>query len=215
MSEVTFIRRNGKIIPIRRKKKKEDNKAKASLKAAGSAAVLAGSVGASAKQVQKSRPLFREAAQMRGISKLAKLGSEKRSEFISRSARAKVKALKFQSRGRGILAIGSLASSLLAGSAAADLVEGDRADEVATFVSSAVPFLGALAFRRAGKVRFGGRDPKSVFKNIQKFGEKQSRDVVRSFEKAAFKGTKRKGQISMDFPNEKRQNNLRKFLKGF
>lgn len=214
-SEVTFIRRRGKIIPIRKKKKEKKDIKSAAIKSAGSAAILVGSAKASARMVEKSRPHFTKAAHIRGASKLAQSKAMKAS-LIKKAARSKIKGLRFQGRARGILGLGTFVASIFAGSAAGDIYKGDDiSDEVAGFAAATVPFLGTLAFRKFGKVRFGGKDPKSAFRNIQKFGEKQSREVVRMFEKTKFKTGRVKKGTQMEFGFSEKKGGVHRFLKGF
>ena len=111
--DIVFIRRGGRVIPIRKKKKPE--KAKATAKAVASVAVLAGSAKVSAELVKKSRPSFVKSAQLRGASKLAQRGSKTYQQLIRKSAQAKIKGLTFQSRAGTILGLGTLASSIFAG----------------------------------------------------------------------------------------------------
>lgn len=191
MSEVKFIRVNGRIVPI--KKKKDANNKKAAAKGAASAVVLAGSAKASSDMVKKSRPNFVKSAQLRGASKLAGKGTKLRNKLIRKAAESKIKGLRFQSRAGIVLGLGTAISSIFASSAGADIFDDNKSgDEITAFATSAIPFIGALAFRKLAKVRFGGNNPQKTFSNIQRFGQSQSRDIVRKFDKARFKGNKRK-----------------------
>ena len=169
----------------------------------------------SASLVKKSRPHFVKSADLRGASKIVSKGSL-RDKLISGSARSKIKGLRFQSKAKIILSLGAATASAFAHSAATDAFEdGSRQERVVSFVSAAVPFLSAFSFRRIGKVRFGGSTPAKAFKNIQKFGQEQTRRTVRTFESTKFKkGRTRRGkQLEMDFGQKK--NSISRFLKGF
>lgn len=191
MADVKFIRVNGRIVPI--KKKKDANKKKAAAKGVASAVALGASAKVSSDMVKKSRPNFVKSAQLRGASKLAGKGTKLRNDLIKRSAKAKIKGLRFQSRAGLVLGLGTAISSIFASSAGADIFDDNKSgDEITAFATSTIPFLGALAFRKLAKVRFGGNNPQKAFSNIQRFGQSQSRDIIRKFDKAKFKGNNRK-----------------------
>jgi len=210
---VRFIRKNGRLIPIRVNKNKKDLK-KGAVKAVASAAVVAGSAAGAAKLVNKSRPNFIKSAQLRGASKIVSKGTLK-NRLIRQSAKAKIKGLTFQSRAGTLLGLGTLAASLLAGSAAGDIFKGDsKADEAASFISSTLPFLGVLAFKKFSKIKVSGKSVSDVFRKIQKQGQSQSRSIVKKFEKTAFKaGRVKKGDQLELFQNKNKD--ILKFLKGF
>jgi len=179
--DVTFIRVNGRIIPIRRK-----DAGIGAAEVAASAAVAAGSGHAAAKMLSKSHRFFRSSSRYRAFSKINTLPVHAAMRTVA--AKHFVKGLRFAARSKWTILAGVAVSAALAGAASDRLAPKADAHKKALF-SIAAPVIAVLAFnRRTALAHVALRSPlkdsiKNAFAAYAARGRTRTREAVNLFRK--------------------------------
>lgn len=199
MSDVTFRRINGRIVPIR-KKDGSNPKLGAGKIVAGAAIGYLGAKSGT-KDLKKSFSLFRRSSQILGLSKLAQQGSATRSNFIRKAAKFKLGAIKKTKISRTKFGLALGVSSIVISSGVTDLFEMDNQvkDEVGGVVGSVVG--AAITYRAAKRFGLKARNVTELFTGFSRTGRMMSNKKIRKISKTAFDPKRvRKGtQLELGF----------------
>lgn len=199
MSDITFRKINGRIVPIR--KKDGSNPTVGAGKITAGAAI--GYLGASSatKDLKKSFSLFRKSAQITGLSKLAQAGSSTRSKFIKNAAKFKLGGIKKAriSKTKFGLALGI--SSLVISSGVTDFFpsSNEYKDEISSAVGSVVA--AGIAYKAGKKFGLKARNISDLFSGFSRTGRMKSGKKVRDIAKTAFnpKNVRKGTQLDLGF----------------
>lgn len=178
--DVVFIRKNGRIIPIR--KRKDDAQNVATLGAA--AAISYGSGKQAVLNLSKSRFSYSKAAHFKGVKELVRPGPMK-DFFRTTSATFKVLGKKFAYRSQAFAIGGAVISSALAARAVYGLAKDRITDEKASALSTAGAGivagigLGMLAKKVGITVPIRSSDLKGAFKATSEIFKKYSSEGAR------------------------------------
>lgn len=200
MTDIVFRRIRGRIIPI---KKKKDSNAADPVK--GSAKIVTGSViGAigsksSAKSLRESFNLFKNAAEMRGASRLAAKGSETANKFIRLAAKSKLSGIKARNISKTKFGLAVAVSSGIISSGVSDFFkkDSDVRDEVSGAVGTAASV--AVVALTAKKFKIKASNLSELFTGFSKRGSMLSMKKINKIAKTAYKGKRPKPGTQMKF----------------
>lgn len=186
MGDVIFIRRRGKIIPIRKKDINKDRKRvlKGASKITGATGLALLAAKSATKDLKKSFSLFKTSSELRAISKHAKRGSFQRGRFIHKSAQSKIMAMKRTKIAKGKFGIGFTLASLAIGSGITDVFDPkfQYKDEISDVVTTGLLAGASMLVAKKFKVRAKNID--ELFRKFGKRGEKLSRAKIKRISSA-------------------------------
>lgn len=199
-SEVTFVRINGRVIPIKKRKLQAAS-------AFGAAAILTTGGGlVAADMVKKANFAYGKSANLRGASKLVfSKAAPKYMSLIRESAALRIQGKAFARKGFGALAFGTATAAALASLGIKKLASKKDSDEEvmtkAATASAVAAGIGLAIFGRKTKLtglvklakRSNPNKPVSeLFGMWSRHGRKRTMATINKYGKTAYKGVKPK-----------------------
>jgi hypothetical protein len=207
MSDTKFIRKNGRIIPIRTK----ENATGAAMIASGTALSVASGI-LSGKELKKAEAAFGRSANLRGASKLVMGKSSINSTYnkiIRDSASFKIAGKKFSKRSSAILFAGTTIGGIVGSIGANRLLSESKKDKdgralkveavgLVTGLAGLVPFGKAAKLKSVLRLAKSKTPVKEAFKAWSTQGARKTSETIRKYSSAGFKGTKAKSKDIFD-----------------